>query len=432
MPGFTQDSKINGAHFCCQAMIDVFVARQPIFDRHDTLAGYELLYRNTAVSTIADGAAAEAMCTDTVIHSFLDIGLDDLTDGHRAYVNCTREFLLDGQVELLPPAKVVIEVLETVGRDDAVVSACRRLTQRGYQLALDDYVDHADNDALLGTVGIVKLDVLNKRPAELAALLQRLKPFKVKVLAERVETMEMHQDCMRLGFDLFQGYFYRRPELVMRKEIEVGQAAMLRLLNMLRDAETPDAEVERGFRSDPALTYKLLRIVNSASIGGRGIDSISYAIRMVGRQMLYRWLALLMVSSMVTGNDISDQLVYAALLRARLCELIAESSPQVRHPQALFMTGLFSMLDVLLRMPMVDVLARVSVSDEIRQAVMQGEGPYAEPLLLADAYQRGEWDQVDALAASLGVLPMQMAWLYTKSLTWVNEQLTQAMEAAAA
>lgn len=413
-------------------MIDVFVARQPIFDRHDSLAGYELLYRNTAVSTVADGAAADAMCTDTVIHSFLDIGLDDLTDGHRAFVNCTREFLLDGQVELLPQDKVVIEVLETVGNDDAVVSACRRLTQRGYRLALDDYVDDPSYDALLHTVGIVKLDVLHRKDGEMVRLLHRLRQFDVQILAERVETMAMHQECMKLGFDLFQGYFYRRPELVTRKEIEVGQVAMLRLLNMLRDPETPDAAIESGFRSDPTLTYKLLRIVNSASVGGRGIDSIGYAIRIVGRQMLYRWLALLMVSSMVTGNDVTDQLVYAALLRARLCELIAESSPQVRHPQALFMTGLFSMLDVLLRMPMRDVLARVSVSDEIRQAVMEGSGPYAEPLLLADAYQRGEWDQVDVLASSLGVLPMQMAWLYTKSLTWVNEQLSTVRDAVAA
>jgi EAL and modified HD-GYP domain-containing signal transduction protein len=413
-------------------MIDVFVARQPIFDRRDSLSGYELLYRNTALSTIADGAAADAMCTDTVIHSFLDIGLDDLTDGHRAFVNCTREFLLDGQVELLPVNKVVIEVLETAGNDDAVVTACRRLSQHGYRIALDDYVDDSTFDALLQTASIVKLDVLHKSSDELSSVMQRLRPFKVQVLAERVETMEMHKECMKLGFDLFQGYFYRRPELVTRKEIEVGQAAMLRLLNMLRDPETPDADVEAGFRSDPALTYKLLRIVNSAAIGGRGIDSIGYAIRIVGRQMLYRWLALLMVSSMVTGNDVTDQLVYAALLRARLCELIAESSPQVRHPQALFMTGLFSMLDVLLRMPMRDVLSRVSISDEIRQAVMEGRGPYAEPLLLADAYQRGEWDQVDVLASSLGVLPMQMAWLYTKSLTWVNEQLSGVRDAAAA
>lgn len=412
-------------------MMDVFVARQPIFDRQDRLAGYELLYRNTATSTVADGAAAEAMCTDTVIHSFLDIGLDELTDGHRAFVNCTREFLLDGQVDLLPPEKVVIEVLETVGSDDAVVSACRRLSGRGYQLALDDYVDTDAYDALLRTVSIVKLDVLHQEHAALETVVQRLRQFPVQLVAERVETAEMHDMCRSLGFDLFQGYFYQRPELVARKEIPVSHAAMLQLLNMLRDPEATDAAVERGFRSDPSLTYKLLRIVNSAAVGGRGVDSIGYAIRIVGRHMLYRWLALLMVSSMVTGNGLHDQLVEAALLRARLCELIAESSPHVRHSQALFMTGLFSMLDVLLRMPMRDVLSRVHVSDEIREAVMEGAGPYAAPLRLADAYQRGDWDQVDALAGSLGVLPMQMPWLYTKALTWVNEQITAANESVA-
>lgn len=412
-------------------MMDVFVARQPIFDRQDRLAGYELLYRNTATSTVADGAAAEAMCTDTVIHSFLDIGLDELTDGHRAFVNCTREFLLDGQVDLLPPEKVVIEVLETVGSDDAVVSACRRLSGRGYQLALDDYVDTDAYDALLRTVSIVKLDVLHQEHAALETVVQRLRQFPVQLVAERVETAEMHDMCRSLGFDLFQGYFYQRPELVARKEIPVSHAAMLQLLNMLRDPEATDAAVERGFRSDPSLTYKLLRIVNSAAVGGRGVDSIGYAIRIVGRHTLYRWLALLMVSSMVTGNGLHDQLVEAALLRARLCELIAESSPHVRHSQALFMTGLFSMLDVLLRMPMRDVLSRVHVSDEIREAVMEGAGPYAAPLRLADAYQRGDWDQVDALAGSLGVLPMQMPWLYTKALTWVNEQITAANESVA-
>lgn len=412
-------------------MMDVFVARQPIFDRQDRLAGYELLYRNTATSTVADGAAAEAMCTDTVIHSFLDIGLDELTDGHRAFVNCTREFLLDGQVDLLPPEKVVIEVLETVGSDDAVVAACRRLSGRGYQLALDDYVDTAAYDPLLRTVSIVKLDVLHQERPALETVVQRLRQFPVQLVAERVETAEMHEMCRSLGFDLFQGYFYQRPELVARKEIPVSQAAMLQLLNMLRDPEATDAAVERGFRSDPSLTYKLLRIVNSAAVGGRGVDSIGYAIRIVGRHMLYRWLALLMVSSMVTGNGLHDQLVEAALLRARLCELIAESSPHVRHSQALFMTGLFSMLDVLLRMPMRDVLSRVHVSDEIREAVMEGAGPYAAPLRLADAYQRGDWDQVDAFATSLGILPMQLPWLYTKALTWVNEQITAASESAA-
>lgn len=412
-------------------MMNVFVARQPIFDRADRLAGYELLYRHTATSHGADTAGADAMCTETVVHSLLDIGLDDLTDGHRAFINCTREFLLDGQAELLPAERVVLEVLETAGTDSAVVDACRRLRAAGYRLALDDYVDGTAFDPLLRTVQVVKVDVLNQPSAHLATVVRRLKPFGVQLLAERVETQAVHTDCLRLGFDLFQGYFYARPELVSRSEVEVGHAAMLRLLNLLRDSDTSDSAVEAAFRADPALTYKLLRIVNSAAVGGRGIDSIGYAIRMVGRQMLYRWLALLMVSSMVTGNGAHDQLVEAALVRARLCELVAEASPQFRHTQALFMTGLFSMLDVVFRMPLRDVLARVRVADEIRDAVMSGSGPYAEPLLLTDAYQRGDWDQVDRLAPSLGILPVQLPWLYTKSLTWVNEQIASVNAVAA-
>lgn len=414
--------------------MDVFVARQPIFSRSEALVGYELLYRNTATSTTAVGAAADTMCTDTVIHAFLDIGLDQLTDGHLAFINCTRDFIIGGQVELLPANKVVVEVLETVGHDPMVIEACRRLADKGYELALDDYVDDEGYDEVIQTARIIKLDVLAQSPNEMQRIMNRLKPFKLQWLAERVETKEMHELCLEMGFDYFQGYHYSRPELVSQQEIEVGYTGMLQLLNLLRDPESSDEEIEHGFRADPALMYKLLRIVNSAAVGGRGIDSITFAIRMVGRQMLYRWLALLMVSSMVTGNGVNDELVYSALLRARLCELIAESSPEVRNSQALFMTGLFSMLDVLFRMPMRDVLNRVNVSDEIREAVMEGTGPYADVLHAADAYQRADWDQVDRYAAILGLLPVQFPWLYTKSMTWVNEQLrvTRESEATAA
>jgi EAL and modified HD-GYP domain-containing signal transduction protein len=411
--------------------MDVFVARQPIFDRSEALIGYELLYRNTATSTTAAGAAADTMCTDTVIHAFLDIGLDQLTDGRLAFINCTRDFIIGGQVELLPANKVVVEVLETVGHDPLVIEACRRLAQKGYELALDDYVDEEGYDEVIQTARIIKLDVLTQTPQEMQRIMNRLRPFNVRWLAERVETQQMHDLCLSMGFDYFQGYYYSRPELVSQQEIEVGYMGMLQLLNLLQNPESEDTDIEHGFRADPALMYKLLRIVNSAAVGGRGVDSITFAIRMVGRQMLYRWLALLMVSSMVTGNGVNDELVYAALLRARLCELIADASPEIRNSQALFMTGLFSMLDVLFRMPMRDVLNRVNVSDEIREAVMEGTGPYAEVLHAADAYQRGDWERVDRLAATLGLLPVQLPWLYTKSLTWVNDQLRMTRESDA-
>jgi EAL and modified HD-GYP domain-containing signal transduction protein len=241
----------------------------------------------------------------------------------------------------------------------------------------------------------------------------------------------MYTVCRNLGFELFQGYYFSRPELVMTREVSVGFANMAHLLNILGNVEASDADVENGFRIDPALTYKLLRIVNSAAIGGRGIESIPFAIRMLGRQMLYRWLALLMVSSMVGGTALSDQLVYTSLLRARMCELVADASLRLRGSQALFLTGLFSMLDVLLRMPMTEVFKRVHVASEIRDAVVDGTGLYADVLQLTVAYQRGDWDAVDRYANALGLLPVQIPWLYTKSLSWVSEQLVLAQDAAA-
>jgi len=408
--------------------MDVFVARQPIFDRAEQLAGYELLYRNTAASTTASGAAAETMCTDTVIHAFLDIGLGQLTDGARAFINCTRDFLLDGQVDLLPAESVVVELLETVGFDEPVIDACRRLKYKGYTLALDDYVDTPLAAPMLELASIVKLDVLHADVDALRLLAARLKTYHLQLLAERVETQAMHDQCVDIGFSYFQGYLYSRPELVVRQEIAVGVGAMVRLLNLLLDPGATDSDVDDGFRSDPALTYKLLRIVNSAAVGGRGVESIPFAIRMVGRQMLYRWLALLMVSSMTTGSGMQDHRVYATLLRARLCELIAESIPGSGFPQALFMVGLFSRLDAVLGMSPEELMARVHVSDDIRQAVLSHTGPYAAALEIAEYYERGDWERVETLTQDVGLLPTQLPWMYTKALTWVNLQLDAMRE----
>ncbi len=188
-------------------------------------------------------------------------------------------------------------------------------------------------------------------------------------------------------------------------------------------------------RNDRLCGYELLyrNTASSTTADGAAADTMcTDTVIHSFRQMLYRWLAPLMVSSMVTGkNDVDDQLAYAALLRARLCELIAESSPNVRNVQAVFMVGLFSMLDVLLRMPMRDIFSRVNVADDIREAVMHGTGPCAEPLRLATAYQHGEWAVVDDVAHSLGVKVAQLPWLYTKSLAWVNEQLRSVRDNAA-
>ncbi|GJG86546.1 hypothetical protein tb265_17270 [Gemmatimonadetes bacterium T265] len=412
---------------------DVFVARQPIFGEDDRLFAYELLYRSNAVQTFADGVSQDQMCTDTVLHTLMTIGLAPLTGGTLAFVNLTREFLLNRLYELFEPSTVMIELLETVEPDDEVVRACERLVSSGYSLALDDFVNRPAYEPLLKLASVVKIDVLGKSEAELKRTADELRPYGVRLLAERVETSEVRDSCRRLGYTLFQGYFYSRPQVVSHRELGVEHSTLVRLMNMLDDPAAADADIEQAFKGDPSLSYKLLRIANSAAFSGREVSSIGFALRMVGRKPLHRWLTLLFVSSMAARSGISRELVLAALARGRLSELVGERGAQARGLRAsmvatgpLFLTGLFSLLDVLLRMPMDGVLARLAISAEVKAALLTRSGPYAATLALVEAQERGDWDAVGDAAAAVGVAPSVVSSDYTTALGWARDRLASA------
>jgi EAL and modified HD-GYP domain-containing signal transduction protein len=406
--------------------VELFVARQPIFGPANALAGYELLYRSSATNNWAAGASAVRMSSDVIIHALLGIGMDRLTEGKLGFINMGREMLLDHVFELLDPGNVIIELLETVEPDDEVIAACERLGQGGYRLALDDFVYDERFDPLLRQAEIVKVDVLNRPMEELAEVAERLRPFRVQLLAERVETAEVRDGCAALGYTLFQGYYFSRPEILSRQEVSVEQATIIQLMNLLRDENASDADIEEAFRSDPSLSYKLLRMVNSAALGGRGIESIRHAIRLVGRGVLHRWLALLLVSSMATESGVDAELVHTAVLRARLCELLADAGGRRSASGQQFMVGLFSMIDVLLKVPMEEILDRVDLSPEVRDALLRRTGPYAGSLELVEAYETGRWDAVSDISADMGVAAPEVPELYLQSLSWVRERVRVA------
>jgi EAL and modified HD-GYP domain-containing signal transduction protein len=228
--------------------------------------------------------------------------------------------------ELFDPKTVVVELLETVEPDAEVVAECERLVSIGYTLALDDFVNAPGYEPLLRLAKIVKVDVLGRDEAELRRVAEELRPYGVRLLAERVETADVRDRCRRLGYTLFQGYFYSRPQVVSHRELGVEQVAVVRLMNMLDDARATDAEIENAFKGDPSLSYKLLRIANSAAFGARGVASIGHALRMVGRKPLHRWLTLLLVSSVSSQSAVARELALQALARGRLAELVAERS----------------------------------------------------------------------------------------------------------
>jgi EAL and modified HD-GYP domain-containing signal transduction protein len=211
--------------------------------------------------------------------------------------------------------------------------------------------------------------------------------------------------------------------VVSHRELGVEQVAVVRLMNMLDDGEIGDAEVENAFKGDPSLSYKLLRIANSAAFGARGVSSIGHALRMVGRKPLHRWLTLLLVSSTASQSAVARELALQALARGRLAELVAERSGRTSDAGPLVLTGLFSLLDALLRMPMAGVLAPMHIAPEVKAALLSRSGPYAAALALVEAQEFGDWGAVDDAAAAVGIAPSAVSAAYAESLVWAAERL---------
>ena len=409
--------------------LDIALARQPIFDRTDHVIGYELLYRRTALDTTAlppDDPSASQMSTDTIAGTFLGMGLERVTGGRCAFVNVDRWMLVDGSVRVLDPKHVVLEILESVACDPETLAACTGLVDDGYVLALDDFEYSEEYEPLLRLASIVKLDVLGKSEAELREKLERLRPFGVRCLAERVESSAMRAICARLGFDLYQGYYFARPETLSGREIPVEQAHLIRLLNLLRVPTQSDAALEDVFRHDLSLTYKLLRLVNSASTGHVGVTSIGQAIRLLGRGALHRWMALLLVSSMSTRSPVHDELVQMAMIRARFCELITETFGQRRDGGASFVAGLFSLLDALMEVSMGELVEQLDLSSEIKQVLVAREGPYAPALRIVEAYESARWPEVFSTIDMGDAVLENLPDLYLRAVEWAQANSVNA------
>lgn len=400
-------------------MSDAIVARQPIFDDRQKLVGFELLYRRTEEATSASGVSPAVMASSTVVQAVLGIGLERLAEGERVWINCTRDLLVDRAWEVLDPQLVVLEVLETVEPDVEVLAACTEARKRGYALALDDFVFSEAWVPLLKLCQIVKVDVMGRTAEELRPIVARLKPFGVRLLAERVETDQMRATCAQLGFTLFQGYFYCQPETVVRRDLSAAEATSLQLLNLVRKESAATSEIEAAIKRDPGLTFKLLRIVNSASMGFSGIESISHALRLIGRTALERWLTLLVMASFSRNSARQREQFKLSLTRARLLELMSADGDRGQR----FLVGMFSMLHVLLQCSMQEVVVKLQLSEGVQRALLHRDGAHGALLAAVEAYEVGDWDQVERLGGGDDRLLTQIAAHYPTALQWAIDQV---------
>jgi len=392
-------------------MSDILIVRQPVFDRSDSAVGYELRFR---------GSGDEG---DPFARSYLSGSFDVLRSGLPAYVRCTRRQLVDRIFDAADPKSLVVLVPPDVGVDDDVVAAVDALTKAGVATAIDDFdvtaASSGSLERLLAIVTHVRVDLRCFSPETLKPVAAALRSRKKRLIADHVEDAAMRKLCIELGFELLQGPHFSRPEPLPAAELPASTATALRLLALARDANTSDRELESAVSSDPSLTFQLLRLVNSAASGGRGIQSIGHAIRLVGRTAFVKWIALAFAAARANSSGVDNEIARQAVQRARMCEAIGG-----RDAGLLFLIGLFSLLDAMFRMPLADVLERIHLAPEARDALLDRTGPFADALNFVEAYELGLWEQATALATQLGVAPDRISTIYTDAVRWAAEQLS--------
>jgi c-di-GMP-related signal transduction protein len=403
---------------------ELFLGRQPILDRNQNLAAFELLFRSGHFNgaQIEDDVFASA----TVInHAFSELGVETVLGKHTGFINLSAPLIMSDVIELLPRNKVVLEILETVRVTDQLVQRCLELKRAGFTLALDDFTGREDEfKSLLDIVDIVKVDVQHMDDATLRETTHRLQQLPVRLLAEKVDSREQVERCLALGYELFQGYYFARPSIITGKRLGRAETALMRLLSLvLSDADTP--QIESVFGQNPDLGVNLIKLLNSVAVGGKDrIDSLRDALTVLGRTQLQRWLQVLLFTlSSAPAAEFPSPLLILAATRGKLMELIAHGlRPADRdfHDKA-FMTGILSLVNALLGMSMAEILGPMPVDEDVRYGLIRRSGPLGSMLLLVEALEESELMGIEkALEAVPGLEHRQVIGLQVEAMAWAN------------
>lgn len=395
------------------------LARQPIFDKNMALYAYELLCRdspeNRALITDGDQASSQVL-----LRTFTDLSIGEVVGNHKAFINFTRNLLLTA-----PPfsrTQLVIEVLEDQIVDAQLLAALGQLRAQGYTIALDDFTLTSSSAQLLEYADIIKLDVLALSEIELKQHMEHLRPLGVTLLAEKIETYEMLEHCKALGFDLFQGYFLSHPQIMSGQKFSENRQTILQLLAQLNDPRTEIDRVEQLIAQDPVISYKLLKLINSAAFHFVcKIESLRQAITLLGLIQVRSWVTLLSMASM---DDKPRELCVTTMVRARFSQTLGEAVTGARRGDTFFTVGLLSTIDAFMNQPLDQLLERISVSDTLKDALLQHAGHEGAVLRVIKQYEKAEWDKIDwAYLERHGIDSSALSHFYTESLVWVTSAL---------
>lgn len=401
---------------------DFFLARQPILSRSQKLVAFELLFRSADApeANVVDHAAATA----AVISHASQLGMQRVVGERLAFVNVDEIVLMSDFVRFLPHDKVILEILETVKATPEVLARVVELRSFGFKFALDDVIGVSDDvHKLIDLVDVVKIDVQAVAADDLAALVKSFKGPGKKLLAEKVETVEEFNTCMKLGFEYFQGYYFARPAILSGKKIAPSELVILNLLQLI-NSDADNRDIEMSVKRDPLISLNLLRLVNTPAAGARRhIDSLGEALLVLGREQLQRWLQILLYATPGATVELNSPLLQMATTRGKLMELMTRRLAKAGHsPEAGFTVGIMSLMDALFSMSMEDILASVAVAPEVRAALLGREGMLGEMLRIVELLENPKrGSQLSKSLKSIGLTVKEVREIELEAFSWVNE-----------
>jgi EAL and modified HD-GYP domain-containing signal transduction protein len=400
--------------------MESYVARQPILDENMNLYAYELLFRSGTENFMPD-VDGDAASMKIILNNLLDIHINKIIGDKKAFINFTEKLLLEDIPSLLPNDKIVIEILEDVPITDELITICKKLKQKGYTIALDDFEYSNTFIPIFQYIDIIKFDLMITPIEEIKKVLHLI-PKHITLLAEKIETKEEMMIAREIGFQLFQGFFLYRPEVLKQKAIPANKFTTMQIVSEINKEEFNLEKVEEFILHDLNISYKLLRYVNNATFAPRQqIKSIKGALVLMGEREIKRFMSLIMLLQI--GDESPEELLTISCIRARFCELLGRVLSEQYSKENLFTLGLFSLLDVLLETSMENIFKKLPLTNDLKDPLINKKGVLFPVLDLAVKFEQGNWDCVEQLKDKLHIEDKNLNSIYQDACEWSNRLL---------
>ena len=399
--------------------MNVYVARQPIFNQRKQLVAYELLFRDGTANYVPD-LDGDTMTSTVMSNTFFDIGMDTLLGGKRAFINFTQNLLIQKLPLLMPRETTVVEILEDVDPQPELIEACREMGRKGYTIALDDFVYTPELKPLVELAKIIKFDLRISSIKEIQGYINALPPdCQPILLAEKVETHEEFAACLDIGCTLFQGYFFCKPEIVEGRSLPKSSLNLMRIMAAINAEDFDFDHLEELIAPDVTIAYKLMRYINSAFFTrANRITSVQQALVYLGQKEIRRFISMIVMTNLAKGKP--SELVRAACIRAKFCELLAGIAPGRMDGRELFTLGMFSLIDAIVDQPMATVMNTLALAGTIKEALVNRRGQLIIYLQLVESYEKGRWKAVGQIARGLKLPEAELPDIYLQACQWGN------------